>query len=46
MENQDYKDIIDNMSYEQLLSRWRNAPVGDPIFQGEVGEYIFRNNEA
>lgn len=26
-------------SYEQLLFHWRNAPVGDPMFQGEVGDY-------
>lgn len=33
------KEWIDNASYEALLSRWRNAPAGDPFFQGEVGEY-------
>lgn len=30
---------IDNASYEQLLARWRNAPIGSAWFQGEVGEY-------
>lgn len=33
------KDKIDNKSYKQLLSRWRHAPVGDTMFQGESGEY-------
>ena len=33
------KTEIDNMSYEQLLSRWRFAPCGDFIFQGENGDY-------
>lgn len=33
------KSYIDNLSYEQLLSKWRFAPVGDPWFQGETGDY-------
>jgi len=33
------KEKIDKMSYESLLSHWRFAPVGDPWFQGETGEY-------
>jgi len=33
------KAQIDAKSYEALLSRWRNAPIGDKIFQGESGEY-------
>ena len=33
------KQEIDNMDYESMLRRWRYAPVGDPMFQGEVGEY-------
>lgn len=33
------KNWIDNASYAQLFSRWRFASSGDPIFQGEVGEY-------
>ena len=33
------KKHIDNMSYEELLRRWRFAPVGDPWFQGETGKY-------
>jgi len=31
---------IDSLSYEQLLSKWRFAPVGDPWFQGETGTYL------
>jgi hypothetical protein len=33
------KNWIDTASYEQLLSHWRFAPVGDPLFQGETGDY-------
>ena len=32
------KRHIDNLTYGQLLSRWRFAPIGDPWFQGETGE--------
>jgi hypothetical protein len=34
------KQIIDSMSYSQMLSKWRFAPAGDPMFQGEIGEYF------
>lgn len=33
------KKKIDEMSYESLLSHWRFAAMGDPMFLGEVGEY-------
>lgn len=33
------KQHIDGLSYDQLLSRWRFAPVGDKWFQGETGDY-------
>ena len=33
------KKYIDSLSYEGLLSRWRFAPIGDLMFQGETGEY-------
>jgi len=33
------KNWIDNASYEDLLQKWRYAPVGNEIFQGETGEY-------
>lgn len=35
----DNKAYIDRQTYEQLLSRWRFAPVGDPWFQDETGDY-------
>lgn len=33
------KKWIDEASYYDLLERWRFAPIGDPMFQGAVGEY-------
>lgn len=36
---EDVKAAIDAKSYEQLLERWRNAPLGDLMFQDETGEY-------
>lgn len=33
------QEHIDSLSYQQLLERWRFAPIGDPWFQGETGEY-------
>ena len=33
------KDHIDSLSYEELLSHWRYAPIGDQWFQGETGDY-------
>lgn len=33
------KAWIDAASYEMLLRRWRFAPVGDPMFAGEIGNY-------
>jgi len=33
------KKAIDSLSYEQLLSRWRFAPMGDRWFQDETGDY-------
>lgn len=33
------KKYIDGLHYEGLLSRWRFAPIGDQMFQGETGEY-------
>ncbi len=39
MNEQQMKKWIDNASYEQLLSKWRFAPAGDPFFQDEIGNY-------
>lgn len=33
------KAKIDAMDYDVLLAAWRNAPIGDPLFQGESGTY-------
>ena len=33
------KKHIDSLSYEQLLSQWRFAPMGNLWFQGETGDY-------
>ncbi len=33
------KAWIDGASLEELLRRWRYAPIGDPIFQGDIGAY-------
>ena len=33
------KKWIDEASYEALLSKWRFAPVGYPLFRNEVGAY-------
>ena len=34
------KQSIDGMSYENMLRAWRFAPLGDPMFQGETGDYF------
>ena len=39
MEKKEMYEWIDGASYEELLKIWRFAPVGDPLFQGEVGSY-------
>ena len=33
------KSRIDAMSYEDLLYNWRFAATGNPLFQGETGDY-------
>jgi len=35
----EHQRFIDNSDYERLLSKWRFAPTGDPLFQGDTGEY-------
>jgi hypothetical protein len=32
--DEEIKKKIDDMDYESMLRHWRNAPVGDPMFQG------------
>lgn len=34
------KKQIDSMSYESMLNKWRFAPVGDSMFQGDSGDYF------
>ena len=34
------KQQLDNMSYRDMLEKWRYAPVGAAVFQGESGEYF------
>lgn len=36
---EEQKAWIDGASYEDLLRKWRFAPVGSPWFIGEVGIY-------
>ena len=45
MTPEEMKKWIDGASYEQLLSRWRNAPVGDQMFVGETGDYYKQKME-
>jgi hypothetical protein len=37
--SEDIKKQIDEMSYEEMLRLWRFAAAGDPMFQGDVGQY-------
>ena len=34
------KNKIDSMSHYELCRRWRFSASGDPLFQGECGEYF------
>lgn len=38
----EFKADIDSKTYEELLSMNRFSPLGDPMFQGERGEYILK----
>lgn len=38
--NAEMKARIDSMSQEQMAAKWRFAPIGDPMFQGEAGDYF------
>lgn len=40
--NQRTRDYIDGLAYEEMLRKVRYAPVGDPMFQGETGEYFLK----
>ena len=39
------KALIDAMTYEDLLRKWRFAPLGDPMFVGETGKYFAERME-
>jgi len=39
MTEEQMKKWIDSASYEELLCKWRFSPVGDPFFQGKMGDY-------
>ena len=34
------KKWIDEATYEDLLLKWRHAPIGDPMFQGQTSKYF------
>ena len=34
------KQQIDSWSYQELLAKWRFTPIGSPLFQGVVGDYV------
>lgn len=40
MTEEEMKAWIDSASYEELLRRWRFAPIGSPWFLGEVGKHF------
>ncbi|CAK2831347.1 conserved hypothetical protein [Vibrio crassostreae] len=42
MSKDEMKRWIDNASYQELLRKNRFAPVGDPFFQGDIGEYYLK----
>lgn len=39
MTDEEMKQWIDDATLEQLLNKWRFAPVGEPMFQGDIGKY-------
>jgi len=42
MTKEQMKHWIDTATYEQLLSKCRFAPAGDPFFTGEIGDYYMK----
>jgi hypothetical protein len=41
--NNKLKAEINNMQYSEMLHKWRFAPAGDKLFQGESGDYFSKN---
>lgn len=33
-----FEQWIENATYEEMLRRWRFAPIGDPAFRGDTGK--------
>jgi hypothetical protein len=44
MTQQEMKDWVDNASYDELLSKWRFAPVDDPFFRADTGITDYYSN--
>tara|TARA_Y100000310_G_scaffold332909_1_gene409415 strand:+ start:1368 stop:1568 length:201 start_codon:yes stop_codon:yes gene_type:complete len=42
MAEEEMRDWIDDANYHTLLQKNRFAPVGGPLFQGEVGRHFLR----
>ncbi len=40
MLTEEIKTKIDNMNYQEMLRLVRFAPLGDPMFQGKIGDYF------
>ena len=38
--SKEIKAKIDSMTREEMARAWRFAPLGDPMFLGETGEYF------
>ena len=37
---QEQKTKIDGMTQHELCAKWRFAKIGDPLLQGDTGEYF------
>lgn len=35
-------DYINSLTYEEMLRKFRFAPLGDPLFYGDSGEYFLK----
>ncbi len=44
--NTKIKNEIDDMSYIEMLSLWRNASMGHPMFKGKTGDYFSKVMQA
>ena len=39
---EEMKAKIDIMSLREMLAKQRFAPIGDPLFQGDIGDYFLK----